>query len=355
MSPICRFIDIKFYDFLKKKRNDEVAKKWAHGISVIISIVLLILAILLIIMLIIPQLITSISGFIERSPEYIANLRVFINNISHYININLPNSYRQNLENYVTMLTQYLSNNILPSFSSILNNFSNYVINFARSVFNILIGFIVAVYCLDKRESFALQAKKILFAFIPANYAVNVIDRVHQANNLFLGFLIGKLIDSFIIGIICFLGVSILRIPYSVLISVIIGVTNIIPFFGPFLGAIPCTIIILLESPLKALYFLIFIFVLQQFDGNILGPKILGDRTGVTSFWVLFSILLFGGLWGITGMIIAVPLIGVIYNLIKDFVNNHLEKRGLPTEAYYYKDPEKIEEKEEEYNKKENE
>ena len=184
---------------------------------------------------------------------------------------------------------------------------------------------------------------------MPTDKAEEFLERAENANHIFLSFLVGKIIDSAIIGVICFFGVLFLGIPNPLLIAVIIGVTNIIPFFGPFIGAIPCVILIALEtSLLKALYFTIFIFLLQQFDGNILGPKILGDSTGITSFWVLFSILLFGGLWGVVGMIIGVPLFVVIYNILKEYTNFRLEKKGLPTQAYFYEDTKDLKPKPEE-------
>lgn len=339
MTPIYNRIYRLFDNLFKKKLSEEQSKKWSKTLAITLSMIILILIILLIIMLIIPQLIASITGFIERAPQYLRTLSEELQNIISFINIRLPNTYQNYLENYASNFIQYLSNNLLPSMSMIINNFSTYVINLARSIFNFVIGLIVTIYCLDKKDLFSLQFKKLLFAYAPKNIAYNIIERTREANKIFLGFLVGKIIDSFIIGIICFFGLVILNIPYPLLISVIIGITNIIPFFGPFLGAVPCFLIILLEDPIKALYFLIFIFLLQQFDGNILGPKILGDRTGVSSFWVLFSILLFGGLFGIVGMIIAVPLFVVIYNLITELINIRLKKKGLPIKAYYYEKP----------------
>ena len=164
-------------------------------------------------------------------------------------------------------------------------------------------------------------------------------------HKVFGGFIIGKIVDSIIIGILCFLGLSVMNMPYTLLVSVIVGVTNVIPFFGPFIGAIPSALLILLVSPIQCLYFLIFILVLQQFDGNILGPKILGDTTGISSFWVLFSILLFGGLLGFVGMIVGVPIFAVFYRLLGDFINGLLEKKDLPVQTSQYDNLETVEEK----------
>lgn len=336
--PICTKLDEMFRKLFEGRLKPEIVKKLSKGLSVFLSISFLLLIILAMIMLIIPQLVASISNFIEKYPQYIIHseqrVNEFIGKFSPETREMLANNWHE-ITNYIN---QFFSNTILPNLTSMVNDFSFRIIGIAKSIFSFLIGFIVAVYCLDKRKVFSLQAKKITFALFRENVAKSIIRHTRQTNQVFLGFLIGKIIDSIIIGIICFFGVTLLRIPYSLLISVIIGVTNIIPFFGPFLGAVPCTILIILEDPIKALYFLIFIFILQQFDGNILGPKILGDTTGISSFWVLFSILLFGGLWGVLGMIIAVPLFVVIYNLIKELVNEKLTKRGLPTLAYEYED-----------------
>ena len=176
-------------------------------------------------------------------------------------------------------------------------------------------------------------------------WANNVIEELRFVNQMFGGFIIGKLVDSLIIGIICFIGTSLMKMPFTLLISVIIGVTNIIPFFGPFIGAIPTGFLVLLVSPVKCIYFLIFILLLQQFDGNILGPKILGDSTGLSSFWVLFSILLFGGLFGFVGMIIAVPAFAVIYDLIARAVHFSLKNKKLSMATEDYKDLDHIDEK----------
>ena len=156
------------------------------------------------------------------------------------------------------------------------------------------------------------------------------------ANKTFGGFLSGKIIDSLIIGILTFAIISIFNIPYSVLISVIVGVTNIIPYFGPFLGAIPCGIILLMVDPFKCITFLIIVLILQQIDGNIIGPKILGDSTGLSSFWVIFAITLFGGFFGVFGMFVGVPLFAVIYAAIRTFINQRLEKKRLPSDTVYY-------------------
>ena len=204
-----------------------------------------------------------------------------------------------------------------------------------------LIGIIVSVYVLMSKEKFIGQGKKMLYAVLKPHFANNVLTVLRQSNRIFGGFISGKLIDSLIIGIICFIGLYFMKTPYTVLVSVIVGVTNIIPFFGPFIGAVPSAFLVLISDSgginiMGCIYFLIFILALQQFDGNILGPKILGDSTGLSSFWVLFSILLFGGLFGVLGMVIGVPLFAVIYDIVKKFICASLRKKGKLEEMEKY-------------------
>ena len=210
------------------------------------------------------------------------------------------------------------------------------VLNFMREIMNILIGLIVSVYVLFSKEKFSKQSKKITYAIFKPSNANMILHLTIKSNEIFGGFIIGKIIDSAIIGVLCFAGLSILNMPYAMLVSVIVGVTNVIPFFGPYIGAIPSAILILLAEPKMGIYFIIFIIALQQFDGNILGPKILGNSTGLSAFWVIVSILLGGGLFGIVGMLFGVPTFAVIYYVIKLLVDNKLEKKELPTVSGCY-------------------
>ena len=193
---------------------------------------------------------------------------------------------------------------------------------------NLLIGLIVAVYLLASRKKLVKQAKMILYSVVKPHWAQLIQEEVLYADKMFGGFINGKIMDSAIIGVLCYIVCAIVKFPSALLVSVIIGVTNVIPFFGPFIGAVPATLLILIQSPIKALWFVLFVLVLQQLDGNVIGPKILGDRTGLSSFWVLFTIILFGGLWGVFGMVIGVPLFGVIYDTVKKLVRRGLDKKG---------------------------
>ena len=213
----------------------------------------------------------------------------------------------------------------------------------------LLIGLIVMIYLLNIKESLSAQGKKFIYSILPLKAANIVVGEFRFIKKAFSGFIIGKLIDSLIIGILCFILMHLFKLPYELLISVIIGVTNVIPFFGPFIGAAPCAILVFLISPKQCLYFIGLILVLQQFDGNILGPKILGNSTGVSSFGVLFSILLFGGLCGFVGMIIAVPLMAVIIHVYRQIQDHFLAKKNLSQEENDYVKLDRIDEKSGEY------
>ena len=201
---------------------------------------------------------------------------------------------------------------------------------------DLLIALIVSVYVLVRKDKFAAQSKKITYSIFPTRIADFLVEETRSAYRILSGFINGKLLDSLIIGIIALVCCNLLKFPYPMLLAVIIGVTNVIPFFGPFIGAIPCALLILLVSPLQCLYFCIFVLILQQFDGNILGPKILGDSTGLDSFWVLFSILLFGGLFGFGGMVLGVPVFAMFYSVVSRLVRCGLRRKALPEDTAAY-------------------
>lgn len=210
------------------------------------------------------------------------------------------------------------------------------VIGVVKILFNVIIGIIISIYVLMSKEVFIGQSKKVVYAMFSGKKANAIIHTVHKSNEIFGGFISGKILDSLIIGILCFICLYFMKMPYSVLVSVIVGVTNVIPFFGPYLGAVPSTILIMLANPIQGLYFVIFILVLQQIDGNIIGPKILGDSTGLSSFWVVFAILMGGGLFGIPGMIIGVPLFAVIFYILRRALNYIIQKKQLPLDSKNY-------------------
>ena len=232
----------------------------------------------------------------------------------------------------------WLKNTLLPSMQNIVSGAAIGVLNVVTVAKNLIIGIIVAVYMLASRKRFVQQGKLVLHSIVRPRWAQLITEEVKYADKMFGGFINGKIMDSAIIGVLCYIGCLIFKFPSALLVSVIIGVTNVIPFFGPFIGAIPATLLILIQSPIKALWFVLFVLVLQQLDGNIIGPKILGNTTGLSSFWVLFAILLFGGLWGFVGMIVGVPLFAVIYDVIKKLVIHGLQRNQELTLLNSYHD-----------------
>jgi predicted PurR-regulated permease PerM len=203
-------------------------------------------------------------------------------------------------------------------------------------VYNLVIGIIVSVYLLSNREAFIASAKRILYSILSVDTAKRFLNVLRFADRTFIGFINGKLLDSAIIGLICYIGCSILQMPYALLVSVMIGITNIIPFFGPLIGAVPSALIILMVDPVKCLVFVIFVILLQQLDGNIIGPKILGNSVGINGFWVMFSIIIGAGFFGFWGMVLGVPVFVVIYTIIKESVRRKLLRNDLPTDEASY-------------------
>lgn len=285
--------------------------------------------------MLIPQIQVSIQSLVETLPGSITNLAAWVE-----AQLNDNPDIREQVTIYMDQAIQWgktMGKDVVaPNLDKIIGGLSSGMFSLINWLKNVLIGLIVMIYLLNMKSGLLTIAKKCIYGIFPLNWANRLIDEIKYTHSVFGGFIIGKLLDSLIIGIICFFCMTLMKMPYVMLISVIIGVTNIIPFFGPFIGAVPSAILVLLNSPLQCLYFLIFVLILQQFDGNILGPRILGESTGISGFWVLFSILLFGGVFGFVGMIIGVPAFAVIYHLLSDAVKLSLEMRNLPVETSAY-------------------
>lgn len=336
LNPIVKFIDRHLTPVLEEKiKNRGRAKKISRGMGVVLSILLLIMMIVLLCNLLIPELYFSIRNMIYTLPGQLNDLVSRINEMATGKSTT-STFLRTALNEGSNMLETWLRTELLPKTNELMSNLTVGVINVVSAVFDFLIGIIVSVYILFSRETFVSQCKKSVYALLSPGHANMVLHFATKSNEIFGGFIIGKLIDSAIIGVLCFFGMTILKMPYVVLISVIIGVTNVIPFFGPYIGAIPSTILIMLSNPMQGLYFVLFILVLQQFDGNILGPKILGNSTGLSAFWVIVAILLGGGLFGFVGMVMGVPTFAVIYYMVELFINSKLEKKHLPSDSVYY-------------------
>ncbi len=342
-----RLITTPFFVLIKK----EDKKNPKRFLSIIITDVLVLWSLYSFFSIVIPQIANSIKTILEQFPSYINTFGLWISKLLND-NPEFQKSFMDFLNESSMDFTTVINTEVLPQLNSInnvmemLSQFSGIinvitsvsmsVYSIFREIWNLVIGFVISIYLLASKELFAAQAKKIVYAFCSVNRANRFISNVRFAHKTFGGFFVGKILDSIIIGVICFAVTSILGTPFCVLISVIIGVTNIIPFFGPFLGAIPSTLLILFINPLQALYFVIFVIVLQQVDGNIIGPKILGSSTGLSSFWVIFSITLFGGIWGIMGMIIGVPIFAILFAFMKSLIETRLSARKLSPDTKKY-------------------
>lgn len=304
--------------------------KSKRGLGLLFTYVTAFLFIALFIHFVLPQLIDSIVGLVNDIPLYIADTTNFINGLID--NLNLGEQYQGVINENFNNLIDYIikvATNLLPMLGGLLTTLLS-------SIWNIVLGLIISIYLLIEKERFFALSKKITYAILPKRAAIKTIELTHRSNDTFGKFLSGKILDSFIIGILTFIVLTIFNMPYTLLISVIVGITNIIPFFGPFIGAIPSVIIILFVSPIKAFWFLVIILIIQQIDGNIIGPKILGDSIGISAFWILFSILVAGKFLGLVGMVIGVPLFAIVYSIIKEIIEDKLDKKGLKTKTKDY-------------------
>lgn len=337
LMPIVTFLERHLlYDFgmLSRAKNPKHAQQAARGIGVLIALVGAFGMILILGYLVVPGLVSSVREIVIRLPEYSRRVVTFFDQIKS------DGKLSQDVKDIVNQAMNYFQNwlrtDFYPQLSSTLEGFTASVMGLMKFVYNILIGAIISIYVMMSHETFQGQSKKVVFGLFKPEIANSIIDVFHHTNSIFSGFITGKLIDSAIIGVLCFIGVTILNMPYAMLVSVIVGVTNIIPFFGPYIGAIPSILLIALVDFKKALIFGVFIVLLQQFDGNILGPKILGDSTGLSPFWVVFAILTGGGLFGIAGMLLGVPVFAIIYYLVKTFIEYLLYNKNLPMESSNY-------------------
>lgn len=301
-------------------------KKITRSLSITVSSIIFLGIVSGIIAVIVPEFINSFNEIVNNFSSFIGTAQSWLNKL---------------LKNY-PHAEEFLSNKLiefgtdLTKIQPMLENILSGAWGFVTLIKNFLLGFIVSIYLLFSKEKLIAQTKKILFANFKKSSCEKIMRLGSQTNSVFSGFLSGKIIDSLIIGVLCFIGLTIIDMPYNVLISVIVGVTNVIPFFGPFIGAIPSALLILMVAPRKVIWLLLFILILQQFDGNILGPKILGDSTGLPAIWVMFSLFIGGGLFGFVGMIMAVPTFALIYSLTRDSVELKLKKKKMPVSTAYY-------------------
>ena len=350
LTPVLNFLELKiFFPICRalKMKESKRQKSIVRGIGILSTAFLFIGLIYLLVHMLVSQIVPSIQNIVVNFDSYTANITRWLNKAlednpeaGRYV-INTVTTYSSDLEKWIT--------GILPNTAAgLIKTVSMSVLSAFNVLWDFIIGFIISIYVMASKEKFAGQAKKVIYAVFEQDTSNVLIRNLRFTNDMFIGFLGGKIVDSIIIGILCLIGCTILKTPYGALVSVIIGCTNIIPFFGPFLGAIPSALLIFVVDPmhpLNCVYFVLFIIILQQVDGNIIGPKILGSSTGLTGFWVIFAITLFGGLFGVLGMIIGVPILAVIYAGVRSAVNTALDKKKMPTESGKYERLEYVDEK----------
>lgn len=332
LNPMVNRLEKVLGGFVKEPKNEGRAKAAVRAASAITVVLLTVIVAGVLLYTILPQVVISISSLIRNFPSYIDEITDLIKS-----NRQLQEFLDNVLTNATEVISDWLNENVLLNIQSYVTMAASGVFGFVSILADILVGLIISVYVLCSTRTFVGQGKKIVYALFNKRHAKMILDTMRKSNEIFGGFISGKLLDSLIIGVLCFVGLSAMHMPYVALVSVIVGVTNIIPFFGPYIGMIPSTILVMLVDFKKGVIVLLFIIILQQLDGNVIGPKILGKSTGLSAFWVVFSVMFFGKLWGIVGMLIGVPVFGVIYYMLDTFVSYQLKRRALPVETEEYK------------------
>lgn len=329
LGPVAQWFERVFNKIPGKRGKARV--RLTRGVSIFLAIAMFITILAFIVGTLLPQTIGAIRTLILNMDAYIKTAEALIEPLLE-LNPMVREWFGDILAQGEQRLNDFVQNDIVRLMSTLTTG----VLEVGRFLYNFVIGLIVSIYMIAANDKLVGRSKKLLYAFVNPEPADQILDVARQTNRMFRGFIVGKIVDSSIIGVLCFLGMNALRMPYTLLISVIVGVTNVIPYFGPFLGAIPSALLILLIDPIKCLIFVVFILVLQQVDGNFIGPKVLGNTTGLSSLGVLISILVGGGLFGIAGMVVSVPIFGVVYSLIKRLTDRRLRNRGMPTDTAIY-------------------
>ena len=305
-------------------------KKLASALAVVLSLLTGILVVYVLIIMIVPQLYSNILSLWTTLPEKVNQFLEWARAIfgSDEESAELLQMFGTSATTLYQELEKWVSNTVGPYITNIVSGVGSSVYKVLIFLYDMLIGLIVACYVLASRKRFARQSVLVVRSLLKPQWADLLLKEVAFVDRMFGGFIDGKIVDSAIIGILCYIGCMIFKFPNALLVSAIVGITNVIPFFGPFIGAVPSTLLIMIEDPIKGLWFILFVLGLQQLDGNVIGPAILGDKTGLSSFWVLFAIILCGGLWGIVGMVVCVPMFAVIYDTVKKLVRKGLDKKG---------------------------
>ena len=322
-----------------KGKGLPVPNRWLRALSIFLTWAFVLFLIYLLLVMLIPQLVESITMLIDNAQLYYRQVYDWVNELLN-AKSGVGSWATEMIDRYYDNALDLLEKNILPWAQTLLTSLTggiwSGILGVVTFVKNFIIGIVVSIYMLAMKERSAARCAKLVYGVFTEERARLIVRGTRRVDRIFSGFVRGKLLDSLIIGILCFIGCSILGIPYTPLVSLIVGVTNVIPFFGPVLGAVPSAFLILLVSPLKCLYFVIFVFILQQLDGNVIGPRILGPSTGISSFWVVVAILVGGGFGGLMGMFLGVPICACLQALTRYIVNLRLQKRGMPVEAFAY-------------------
>ena len=334
LAPIVDFFDSLLEKGLPKAKNSLV-----RGLSILVTWLCAIALIYLMFSILVPELVDSVKTLAANFESYYRTvynwITALVENETLFSDNVFSDQILASLNGYYDKLVKWITDTVIPQAQVAIIAVTGGIWSIVVFLKNILIGMMISIYLLARKEGFARQSKKLLYAILPETPYRRTLRAVSEADRIFSGFVRGKLLDSLIIGIICFICCSIFNFPYTPIISVFVGVTNIIPIFGPFLGAIPSAFLILLVSPRQCLYFIIFIIVLQQFDGNILGPKILGKSTGISSFWVIVAIVVGGGFGGVLGMFLGVPIFACISSFVNWFTSRSLSKKGVTDDAMF--------------------
>ena len=325
LRPMCNFFEGILLKYLPPKME-----KTAKSLAIALAMAAGILAVYAVIIMIAPELYNSILSLWLTLPEKVNALLDWAGTIfgEDEEMAELLQSFDTTVPVIYENMEKWVSETISPYIGSIVSGVGSSVTKILQFLYDMLIGLFVTCYLLGSRKKFARQSVLIVRSVLKPRWADMFLNEVIFIDRMFGGFIDGKILDSGIIGLLCYLGCIIFKFPNALLVSAIVGITNVIPFFGPFIGGIPATLLIMIEDPIKGLWFGLFVLALQQLDGNIIGPAILGDRTGLSSFWVLFAIILCGGLWGIVGMVICVPMFAVIYDVVKKLVRRGLRGKG---------------------------
>ena len=309
---------------LQKKKKQLTS--YCRGISIVLTLCFVLFLVYGFFRVVIPQIIGSIQSIAGQFPSYVKNVSDWAEKLLAD-NPDIETTVSDLIDHYSTDLENFLNKTMMPQINAIVKTVSLSMLSFAKAVWNLVIGLIISIYLLASKERFVSQGKKLLYAFWDTRQANVIMEDFRLIDSTFGGFISGKILDSAIIGVLCFVVVSIMKMPYPMLISVIVGVTNIIPFFGPFIGAVPCALLILMVNPMQCLYFIIFIWILQQFDGNYLGPKILGNSVDLNPLWIILAVLIGGAFMGPVGMFVGVPVFATIKTFASEYVNRkYIEK-----------------------------